>query len=60
MQIISGIYERRGSDLGMGSVDADRRLFGTKYIVLPNPMYGAWLSELLKKTEGRTEKEKLA
>ena len=56
---ISGTYERRGSDLGISSVDADRRLFGTKYIVLPNPMYGAWLSELLKMTEGRTEKEKL-
>jgi len=56
---LGGIYERRGSDLGMGSVDDDRRLFGTEYIVLPNPMYGTWLSELLKRTEGRTEKEKL-
>jgi 5'-nucleotidase (lipoprotein e(P4) family) len=56
---ISGAYERRGSDLGMGSVDDDRRLFGTKYIVLPNPMYGSWLSELLKNTEGPTEKERL-
>jgi len=27
--------------------------------VLPNPMYGNWLSELLKKTEGQKEKEKL-
>ena len=55
----SGIYEKRGSDHGFAAVDADRRLFGTKYIVLPNPMYGNWLSELLKKTEGQTEKEKL-
>ncbi|MCB0800990.1 MAG: hypothetical protein KDB91_10845 [Bacteroidales bacterium] len=55
----SGIYEKRGSDHGFAAVDADRRLFGTKYIVLPNPMYGNWLSELLKKTEGQKEKEKL-
>jgi len=55
----SGLYEKRGTDHGFSAVDADRRLFGTRYIVLPNPMYGNWLSELLKKTEGRTEKEKL-
>jgi 5'-nucleotidase (lipoprotein e(P4) family) len=55
----SGIYEKRGPDHGFAAVDADRRLFGTKYIVLPNPMYGNWLSELLKKTEGLTEREKL-
>jgi len=55
----SGIYEKRGSDNGFAAVDADRRLFGTRYIVLPNPMYGAWLSELLKKSEGQTEKDKL-
>jgi len=55
----SGAYEKRGSDNGFATVDADRRLFGTRYIVLPNPMYGAWLSELLKKTEGQTEKDKL-
>ncbi len=56
---ISGVYEKRGSDFGFDAVDADRPLFGTRYIVLPNPMYGNWLSELLKKTEGRTEREKL-
>ena len=55
----SGIYDKRGSDNGFAAVDADRRLFGTRYIVLPNPMYGAWLSELLKKSEGQTEKDKL-
>jgi len=55
----SGLYEKRGPDHGFAAVDADRKLFGTRYIVLPNPMYGNWLSELLKKTEGRTEKEKL-
>jgi len=55
----SAVYEKRGDDLGFGAVDADRRLFGTKYIVLPNPMYGTWLSELLKMAGGKTEREKL-
>ena len=52
-------YEKRGPDYGFAAVEEDRHLFGTRYIVLPNPMYGDWLSELLKKAEGRTEKEKL-
>jgi 5'-nucleotidase (lipoprotein e(P4) family) len=56
---ISGVYEKRGSDFGFDAVDADRQLFGARYIVLPNPMYGSWLSELLKMTEGLTEREKL-
>ena len=56
---ISGVYEKRGSDFGFDAVDADRQLFGTRYIVLPNPMYGNWLSELLKIAPGSTEREKL-
>jgi len=53
----SELYEKRGPDHGFSAVDADRRLFGTRYIVLPNPMYGSWLSELLKTAPGRTERE---
>ncbi len=55
----SGTYEKRGPDLGFADVEADRRLFGTKYIVLPNPMYGNWLNDLLRSAKGRTEREKL-
>jgi 5'-nucleotidase (lipoprotein e(P4) family) len=55
----SSIYEKRGPDYGFAAVDADRRLFGTKYIVLPNPMYGNWLNELLRSAPGSTEREKL-
>ena len=55
----SGIYEKRGPDHGFTTVDSDRRLFGTKYIVLPNPMYGNWLNELLRSAPGTTEREKL-
>ncbi|MRR18630.1 5'-nucleotidase, lipoprotein e(P4) family [bacterium] len=56
---LSGAYEKRGADFGFGAVDADKELFGTRYIVLPNPMYGNWLSELLKMAGGNTEREKL-
>jgi 5'-nucleotidase (lipoprotein e(P4) family) len=55
----NGVYEKRGSDSGFDAVDADRELFGTRYIVLPNPMYGTWLNELMKRAKGQTEREKL-
>lgn len=38
----SSEYEHRGKDLGFAKVDSDKNLFGSKYIVLPNPMYGNW------------------
>lgn len=31
-----------------GLVDEHKRLFGTKFIVLPNPMYGGWESSFVK------------
>ncbi len=52
-------YEKRGPDHDFEAVDADRRLFGTKYIVLPNPMYGNWLNDLLRSVSGSTGREKL-
>ncbi|MRR23440.1 hypothetical protein EG830_10745 [bacterium] len=56
---LGGNYEKRGGDYGFGAVDTDRKLFGTKYIVLPNPMYGNWLNDILRNTPGSTEREKL-
>ena len=56
---LSETYEKRGPDYGFEAVDADRRLFGTKYIVLPNPMYGNWLNDLLRSSPGSAEREKL-
>ena len=38
----SGIFEDRKLNGGKEQVDANRELFGRKYFVLPNPMYGAW------------------
>lgn len=56
---LSETYEKRGPDCGFHAVDADRKLFGTKYILLPNPMYGNWLNDLLRSAPGSTEREKL-
>ncbi|MDM8002539.1 MAG: HAD family acid phosphatase [Bacteroidota bacterium] len=56
---LSETYEKRGPDYGFSAVDADHRLFGTKYIVLPNPMYGNWLNDLLRTAPGSTGREKL-
>ena len=40
---LSDVYESRGDDFGFAAVDADSELFGTRYIILPNPMYGSWM-----------------
>jgi len=55
----SGAYEKRGPGLGFDTVEADKELFGTRYIVLPNPMYGNWLNEIMRQSEGTTTREKL-
>jgi 5'-nucleotidase (lipoprotein e(P4) family) len=54
-----GIFDKRPVALGFRDVESQKELFGTKYIVLPNPMYGTWLSEMLKSVEGGTNHEKL-
>lgn len=38
----SEIFENRGDDWGSGMVDKHKRDFGTRFIILPNPMYGDW------------------
>jgi 5'-nucleotidase (lipoprotein e(P4) family) len=56
---LGSVYEKRGPDHGFEAVDADRNLFGTRYIMLPNPMYGDWLNDLLRAAPGRTGRERL-
>jgi 5'-nucleotidase (lipoprotein e(P4) family) len=52
----SNVFYREGKDT-KEQVDAHQHLFGTKFIVLPNPMYGDW--EKLLYREGKfTDKEK--
>ncbi len=35
-------YGERDTNLGFKTVDETKELFGDKYIILPNPMYGEW------------------
>lgn len=37
-----GIFEDRAGNYGKDIVDANKDLFGTKFIMFPNPMYGKW------------------
>ncbi|PIE85942.1 MAG: 5'-nucleotidase, lipoprotein e(P4) family [Bacteroidia bacterium] len=36
------LYKTRKADSGFGDVDSTAEMFGSKYILLPNPMYGDW------------------
>jgi 5'-nucleotidase (lipoprotein e(P4) family) len=42
----AGDFEDRAANNGFEAVDANKDMFGTKYIVFPNPMYGAWQGPL--------------
>lgn len=37
-----GMFEDRSGNYGKDVVDANKDMFGTKFIMLPNPMYGKW------------------
>ncbi|RZJ82092.1 MAG: 5'-nucleotidase, lipoprotein e(P4) family [Flavobacterium sp.] len=52
----SNIFYREGKDTKT-QVDLSQHLFGTKFIVLPNPMYGDW-EKLLYKGDKLTEQER--
>jgi len=36
------IFKERGTNFGIDKVAENKQLFGQKYIILPNPMYGEW------------------
>jgi len=44
----SEIFANRGDDMGKTIVEKNKSLFGTKYIVMPNPMYGEWAKAIYK------------
>lgn len=56
---LDAVFEKRPEKLGISDVNSRKNMFGTRYIILPNPMYGTWLSEILKQSEGTSEREKL-
>lgn len=56
---LDGVFEKRPDGYGISEVEARSEMFGTRYIILPNPMYGTWLSEMMKTAKGETVRAKL-
>lgn len=54
----SEIFEDRSNNFGFDLIDDEKSMFGDKYIVLPNPMYGSWEKPILDYKKNLTEKEK--
>jgi predicted secreted acid phosphatase len=54
----SGAFEDRSINNGKAAVVENRDQFGAKFIVLPNPMYGAWEKPLYDYREGLSDEEK--
>ena len=52
----SNVFYREGKQT-KEQVDAVQQLFGTRFVVLPNPMYGDWEKPLYKR-DSKTEAEK--
>ncbi len=44
----SAIYDERNEKLGKDIVETNKADFGTKFIMLPNPMYGEWEGAVYK------------
>lgn len=55
----SGVFEDRSNNNGKAAVVENHGQFGKKFIVLPNPMYGAWEKPLYDYKEGLSDEEKL-
>jgi len=53
------VFDKRGEDLGFGTVDQTKEKFGTEFIILPNPMYGPWINAAIKDQPGETAREKI-
>lgn len=51
-------FANRGEDFGFEIVDEHKEDFGTKFIILPNPMYGEWEKAIYKNSYDYNETEK--
>jgi len=51
------VFKQRETNLGFDKVTENKDLFGTKYIILPNPMYGEWEKAIYGGKYPATEEE---
>lgn len=54
----SDVFEKKPVDARFAEVDKAREMFGTRYIMLPNAMYGSWESALYDYNNGMPADEK--
>lgn len=52
---LSEVFEKRGVDWGTSVVEQNRKQFGNRFIVLPNPMYGDWEKNIYGGTQLNAE-----
>jgi 5'-nucleotidase (lipoprotein e(P4) family) len=55
----SGLFEDRKINYGKEAVEKNKDMFGKKFIILPNPMYGAWEKPLYDYKDKLSETEKI-
>lgn len=55
---LSSIFEKKSIEGRFTETDKARTEFGSKYIVLPNPVYGAWESAIYDNKSNLSEEEK--
>jgi 5'-nucleotidase (lipoprotein e(P4) family) len=54
----SEVFEDRSKNDGKETVEQNREQFGKKFIILPNPIYGAWEKPLYNYRDGLNDTEK--
>ncbi len=57
---LSEVFENRGVDWGASVVEQNRREFGNRFIMLPNPMYGEWEKNIFKASDTLNDEQKKA
>ena len=51
------VFEDREENFGMKTVDMNKDRFGVDFIILPNPMYGAWVKAIYNGSYNHTKEE---
>jgi len=57
---LSEVFENRGVDWGVSVTEQNRKEFGNRFIVLPNPMYGEWEKNVYGSTQLNEEQKRAA
>ena len=55
---LSEVFENRGEDWGTSVVEQNKKEFGNRFIVLPNPMYGEWEKNIYKGAKDMTPEQR--